>query len=462
MESFEKKDIPSAPPLKKLIGPSFILLGLGLGSGELILWPYLSANYGMGIIWAAVIGISLQFFLNMEISRYTIATGESIFVGMARKFGRFAPFWFIFSTFIPWIWPGIIASSATVIANAFGFSYSKYIGIGLLLLIGIFLSAGKTIYKTQELIQKLIIMIGIPFIFIVTLFFLKIENLVSLFKGFVGIGDGFLFLPKDISLATFLGALAYAGAGGTLNLSQSLYAKEKGYGMAYHSGKLGSIFRGVKEDVKLEGSLIQNDRENLERFRQWWKRLNIEHAIVFWATGAFTMILLSLLSFSTVYGTSGIEKGINFVINESLALSSSSFRFLGTIFLLMVGLMLFGTQFSVFGSTSRIMSENLSIISKKHFPVRNLSKYFYFFLWIQIFAGILIFLIGITEPLRLVTIGAVLNALSMFVYTGMVYITNIKILPREIQPSILRKIMMFLAFLFYGSFGIFTLLQIIK
>jgi hypothetical protein len=33
----EKMDLPTPLSLKKLIGPSFILLGLGLGSGELIL-----------------------------------------------------------------------------------------------------------------------------------------------------------------------------------------------------------------------------------------------------------------------------------------------------------------------------------------------------------------------------------------------------------------------------------------
>src|SRR4030042_3837892 len=101
----KEKDLPQPLPLSKLICPSFILLGLGLGSGELILWPYLSANVGLGIIWAAVVGISLQFFINMEVERYTIITGESIFVGLTRKFGVFAPIWFIFSTLIPWMWP---------------------------------------------------------------------------------------------------------------------------------------------------------------------------------------------------------------------------------------------------------------------------------------------------------------------------------------------------------------------
>src|SRR4030067_1285982 len=90
-----KNELPPAPPLLKLIGPSFIILGMGLGSGELVLWPYLSSNFGLGIIWAAILGITFQFFINMEIERYTLATGESIFVGLARKFGRFAPVWVI-------------------------------------------------------------------------------------------------------------------------------------------------------------------------------------------------------------------------------------------------------------------------------------------------------------------------------------------------------------------------------
>src|SRR3989304_4047915 len=119
-----KKDLPNPLPLAKLIGPSFIILGVGLGSGELILWPYLSSNFGLGIIWAAVLGITFQFFINMEIARYTLVTGESIFVGLTRKFGRLIPFWFIFTTLVPWMWPGISASSAKLITVALGIKYS--------------------------------------------------------------------------------------------------------------------------------------------------------------------------------------------------------------------------------------------------------------------------------------------------------------------------------------------------
>ena len=86
------KDIlPTPPKFSKMVGPSFIMLGMGLGSGELIMWPYMAANYGLGIIWAAVIGITFQFFINMEIERYTLINGESVFVGLARKLKLFVP-----------------------------------------------------------------------------------------------------------------------------------------------------------------------------------------------------------------------------------------------------------------------------------------------------------------------------------------------------------------------------------
>jgi len=89
------KDLPKALSLKKLIGPSFIILGLGLGSGEVVLWPYLTSKFGMGIIWGAILGLTFQFFMNMEIERYALVRGESVFVGFARKVG-WLPLWFLF------------------------------------------------------------------------------------------------------------------------------------------------------------------------------------------------------------------------------------------------------------------------------------------------------------------------------------------------------------------------------
>ncbi len=454
-----KKELPQALPLRKLIGPSFIILGVGLGSGELILWPYLSSNFGLGIIWAAILGITFQFFINMEIERYTLITGESIFVGLTRKFGKFAPIWFIATTLVPWMWPGIIASSATVLAAALGIEYSRYVGIFLLLFIGIFYSLGHVVYNTQEKLQKAIILVGIPFVFFVTLFFAKPVDWQALVLGLIGRHEGYWFIPPGLPFATFLAALAYAGAGGNLNLAQSLYVKEKGYGMGKYSGRITNILNGKDEEITLEGATFDVTSENVSSFKLWWERINTEHALVFWITGAFTMILLSLLAYSTVYGNPGVVTSINFLILEASVIASRTFPFLGTFFLIMAGVMLFGTQFSVYGSNSRISGENLVIVNPEKYKVSRLPKYFYIFLWIQILAGVMIFASGFTEPLGLVVTGAVLNAISMFIYTGMILWLNLTLLAKSLRPSIFRILMVGSAFLFYGGFSIFTVIQ---
>lgn len=453
----KKDNMPQAWPLRKLIGPSFIILGVGLGSGELILWPYLSSNFGLGIIWAAVLGITFQFFINMEIERYTLITGESIFVGLTRKYGRFTPIWFMLTTLVPWMWPGIAAASATVFATSMGLKYSGVAGIILLLVLGGVYSLGSVVYKTQEKVQKAIILVGVPFIFLVTLFFAKPTDWQALTSGLIGKGTDFWFLPVGLPFATFLGALAYAGAGGNLNLAQSLYIKEKGYGMGKFSGRIINVFKGKREDISLEGTTFETSPENLKRFKLWWKRINIEHAIVFWLTGAFTMLMLSLLAYSTVFGAEGVETSINFVIFEAGAIAQKTIPALGTFFLVMAGVMLFGTQFSVYGSNSRISAENLVILNPKRFKISNLPKYFYVFLWLQLLAGIIIFASGFIEPLALVITGAVFNAISMFIYSGLVLYLNMTILDKKLRPSKLRAFVVFAAFLFYGAFSVFTI-----
>ncbi|HLE48624.1 MAG TPA: Nramp family divalent metal transporter [Patescibacteria group bacterium] len=452
-------DLPKPLPFSKLVGPSFILLGLGLGSGELILWPYLSSNYGLGIIWGAVLGITMQFFLNMEIERYTLATGESIFTGLRRKFGKLSSYWFLLSTFLPWIWPGIIATSAKLFTAAFGLKYNITFPIILLILIGAILSSGSYLYKTQEKFQKSIIFIGIPFVLLLTFILAKPTDWLSLGKGIFGIGEGFIFLPEGIVMATFLGALAYAGAGGNLNLAQSYYVKEKGYGMGKYSGKITALFSKKTEKLSLTGSLFRQSIENLKLFRLWWKRINLEHLVVFWGTGLLTMLMLSLLAYSTAYKAPGIENGINFLLRESSFISEKTTLFVGTAFVLVAALMLFGTQFSVFASTARIMSENLVLASPKKFSVNKLSKYFYLFLWFQILAGIVIMLLGFNEPLKLVITGAVLNAITMFFYSVMLYILNTKSLPYAIRPTTFRRAMILGGIFLYGGFSLFTLIK---
>lgn len=450
------KKLPKAPPLRKMIGPSFIILGLGLGSGEVIMWPYLASNYGMGIIWGALIGITFQFFINMEIERYALARGESVFVGYKRLF-KWAPIWFILSTFLPWMWPGIVASSAVLLGNVLGIKNTEYFAIALLVAMGCILSFGPILYKTVEGLQKILIMVGVPAIFIISIFLASKSDWAAAAQGIVGNGDGFWFLPAGISLAAFLAALAYAGAGGNLNLAQSFYVKEKGFGMGKYAGRITSLFNGKKENISLEGFRFAINNQSKKDFNTWWRRINTEHFLVFWLTGSITIVLLSLLAYTTVYLNGGSSANINFVITESIAIGKNIAPIAGTFFLIVTGMTLFGTQLTVFDATSRIISENIVLQAPKKIQPKSIPKVYYTVLWLQIVAGIVILSLGFKQPLQLLTISAVLNAFAMFVHTGMTLYLNKKDLPKQIQPNKFRTTAMVMAFLFYGSFSIYVI-----
>lgn len=459
-EPAKKKPLPKPLSLSKLIGPSFIILALGLGSGEVILWPYLAANYGVGIAWGAVLGITFQFFMNMEIERYALVRGESVFVGLAKKWG-WTPWWFIVSTFIGFGLPGIIAASAKVFSGLVGVEDFKWIAIAFLIVIGLMLSVGKTVYGMMERTTSLIIMICVPFIFILAFILAEPFHWADLAKGLVGIGDGYRWLPKDIAFATFFAAFAYSGAAGNLNLTQSIYVKEKGYGMGAYAQKISGLFRqkGGAQTVILEGQQFEMNASNLNRFNKWWKTINTEHLLVFWLVGSISMLLLIILSYATAFGTDTAAEGIEFVLTQGTIISGVLGPWVGKLFLLAVAIMLFQTQLGVMDSTSRIMAENLAIrYSKKRLSIKiPLAKMYAGFLWAQIAFGIVLFLLDITEPRLLIVLGAVLNAFAMFVHVGLVNWMNHSELPKEVQAAKWRKLVMTLIFLVFGVFSGYTI-----
>src|SRR5690349_2502433 len=98
------RDLPAPVPLAQMVGPSVMLAGLALGSGEYVLWPYITFKSGFTFFWACVVGVVTQFFVNMEISRWALATGESAVTGFSRLSRHWA--WvFLFLNVVPWMIP---------------------------------------------------------------------------------------------------------------------------------------------------------------------------------------------------------------------------------------------------------------------------------------------------------------------------------------------------------------------
>ncbi|WP_344748089.1 Nramp family divalent metal transporter, partial [Streptosporangium vulgare] len=80
------RTLPDAPPSIHILGPTVFLVALGVGMGESYMWPRLVLLFGPEIRWLFLIGVTLQAVVMLEMARYAMATGESIFFGAARVF----------------------------------------------------------------------------------------------------------------------------------------------------------------------------------------------------------------------------------------------------------------------------------------------------------------------------------------------------------------------------------------
>ena len=447
-------NLPEPITLKKSIGPSIILLGLALGSGELIMWPYLVSQYGLGIIWGGLLGITFQYFLNTEIMRYTLARGESVFVGW-RRWGRAIPLWFVFSTVIPWALPGFVLASATMINHVFPMLKVNIVAALLILITGVIISSGKTLYKTMETVQRTLLSVGVPFVTLLALYMARGADWSALFQGFLGIGEGYRFLPEGVAIGAFLGAFAYSGGGGNLNLSQSYYIKEKGMGMGRYGVGIKTLLAGSSSH-RIDGQFFTLTGSNLSKWARWWRLVTTEHLLVFWGIGIFTISMLAILSAATSRGVESAG-GLSFFFRQSEMISIALHPLIGTLFVLVGALMLFTTQLGVLEAASRVISENLLLLKYKVTDEVNASKMFYYVLWTELAFSAIFLFSGASEPRSLLTLAAILNAAAMMVAFVLIGALNIFSLPKQIKPPLARIGALATATTFFAYFVIQTL-----
>src|SRR6195952_3266601 len=114
LPDFSAADLPPPPASTwRIVGPGVIAAGVGLASGEFILFPYIASQVGLVFVWAAAVGLITQFFINMEIERYTLATGETVLTGFSRL-GRHWGLVFALLAIAANLWPGWVTGAATL------------------------------------------------------------------------------------------------------------------------------------------------------------------------------------------------------------------------------------------------------------------------------------------------------------------------------------------------------------
>jgi len=452
-------DLPRVPKLSNVLGPSAILLGASLGSGETLFWPLLVANYGWTIYWLFLVGVLTQFFINTEIQRWSVATGESIFRAFERV-GRIWPAFLLVFGFVSLGWPGWAASAARIGTIGLGVEAAsvgllglslaiwKVVGIALLVLIWVSYQVTPVVYNVVERVQVLLVSVAIVVAVVLFLFMGSAAELANVPGGILDVGT----LPPDSDVALLLGGIAFAGAGGYLNLSQSLWVREKGYGMGRYQGRVKNPVVGDEpEPVRRDGFTFPATVTNVLRWRGWWRLVQLEHLLTFVVglvvTG--TMLMALAAEYATASTDDAVVMWTDVVVPQVGAIPGA-----------LVFLTLFSALLTTeYGIVESVVRNSADVIYELHGRDAgwSLPRIFWVVLTAFVSWGILILALplpfSLARPFGLLVAGAVLSGLMMWPYTALLTAVNATRLPEHTQPGWARLVALWWATAFFGYFS---------
>jgi hypothetical protein len=456
----ELRDLPKVPDWKRAIGVGVVVMGLAMGTGELILWPHLVAKYGLGLLWAAFLGITFQYFINQEVARHALAAGESFFTSSARIFKWLVPFW-LFSALLLYIWPGWAGAMGTTLAELFGFGdYLLWARLSLLLVL-ILTFSGRIAYLVLEKSLKIIVPAFFVLLLAASSLTLKSHHLKEAFAGLLRFG----WLPEGIDMRILLGAIVFAGAGGLLNLCVSLWYRDKQAGMGQYVGRITNPITGKTGAVSATGYAFEPTDENIKKWQEWMRFVRIDQGGIFWFLGLVSLLLLSLNAYAVLTPRGLVPEGLEVAVVQAHIFGEHWGKLGFDLFLVMAFLMLFSVMWTVIDAFTRIVSDILYVNSRvgpfqKYLSwVKKISLHHLYYGLIVAIVFLSSFLLTYRQPLAFLTISAVLGGVVMAIYTPLLLYMNNFRLPKALRPKLATNALMVFASLFYIFFAGFIIIN---
>lgn len=458
------RKLPAAPPSVHILGPTVFLLALGVGMGESYMWPRLVLLFGPDIRWLFLIGVSLQAVVMLEMARYAMATGESIFTGAARVFKPLM--WYFFITALAvYIWPGHLSAGASAFEEITGIPW-MVTAIAGLVLVGVVFSLAKVIYNFLENVLGFLI----GFLVIGTAVIASLvgtwADLSSTITGMFAFG----YIPAGALSPTWfpiiVGSIAFAGPSGMQQMWYTLHLRDSGAGMGAHIPKIrGLAHAGEQEEMPARGFMFDTeDADEMRKWRGWRRWVTFDAVLLFWGVTMLVTISFTVLAQAAARQNPDLinllREGDRDIALEAMSQSfaSAGIPGLGGLFFGFIALIGLNATLGLFDAFSRgqaDMTYNF-VPGAKRF---RLSHLYAGFLWAVIIFGILILLFGPADgPSAILDTLAFLSTLAMGSYCVVLLLVNNRMLPKPIRPKLWTNLVIgfgavfYLGMLFYSLF----------
>ena len=462
-------ELPRAPSPKGLgwfsaIGPGVIALGASIGSGEFLLGPAAFVKYGLSLLWVIGVAALLQTLLNLELMRYTMATGEPVFTGFMRTRPH-STFWaWVYSIlyFLQMGWPGWAGAAA----GAVFFLFAKRlpvaaeanvvytIGVVLFLLCAMVLMVGRRIERTLELLNWIMVAVIISGLGTLAVLFVPGRTWVEALAGFTGFdmrSGTFQFVPVGADFFLLGAFAAYAGGGGVANLTLSNWARDKGYGMSSVVGFIPAAVGGQKVALAHSGSTFIPTPSALKRWEGWWRIVRVDQWGVYFVGAVLGMSLPALLYVTFVPAGSDI-RGLGIAAALAQAVGTQKGAIFGTIIAILGVWILFKTQLDILEGMTRAITDMLWTGSARIRRWRGGDVRVVYYVVLAMISVWGIIALRLTQPIILLALSANVAGIIFIISSIHLLYINTRLLPVELRPPIWRRLSLVALALFYGFF----------
>ena len=461
LPAWKTRELPDPPEfstrnLFRVIGPGAILLASSVGGGEWLVGPAIAVEFGRNLLWIATLAIVLQLLFNLEAIRYTMYTGEPIVTGFMRLWPGprlWAPLYAVLCVAQVGM-PALAAGTASTVFATFAGRMPEaqddtsmlLATYGVLALALIVLLFGQTVERTLERLSWTMVALIFGFLTFVNVCFVPARDWASTMLGFFSIEA----LPQGVDLALVGALAASAGAGGFGNLAISNWFRDKGLGMAAHSGAIASATSKVAIEIAPTGSVFRPTTANLVRWKRWWQYARADQ-VWLWGVGCFVGMYLNVNLMASVVpaGTDLSQIGAGAYQAEYLA------RHAWQGFWLLALLNGFWVMFSTHLGNTEILVRMLTDIAWSGSPairglVRNHARTLYYALFLGFTAWFMLVVRWGTAMGMMKWLGN-LAGLVLAIASVQVLRVNTRLLPQELRPSLWRRIALGVCAASYGG-----------
>ena len=441
--------VPQSPEGWKRVawlGPGFLWMVSAAGSGELLFTPRVGALYGYSLLWALLAAVTLKWFINREVGRFTVCTGATVLEGFSRLPGpgNWA------------LWLILLPQLVVAVATIAGLAGSAATALVLMLpgdirlwMIGSVVASTALVvwgrYHTVEWVATLLAAI---------LALAAVVAAASVLPSFEPLAAGLIpQVPAKVDYGEILPWLGFMLSGAAGLMWYSYWIRAKGYGAAGHSRR--------SSDKPVTPAHL--DAEDRRRLHGWLYQMTLDNTTAVVGTLIITVAFLVLgTELLRPQGLVPEESRVAAVLGQLLGGVWGPIGFWFMVLGVFVGF--WDTVLTDQDGFGRMFADGTRILLR---PLRYSGKWVQeaflqrvFVIGLLTIAPIALYLIA-GEPVGLLKLAGAIEAAHIPVLTGLVLYLNRRFLPVELQPSWATFAATTAAGLFFAVFALLYVFRLV-